>query len=236
MRSGADAMGKLWQSFDTPSSENMASAFGGELDLDKLLTRCVCDSTIQVVMLKDSDRAGQGRLLQTFQDTCSIRPHSWLESTCLPGYRNGPLRPMLDMLERSLCLQPDEPRPVRFAKLLRMLGQHGLESGEAAAYLLALLSLPLDECIDLLNAYSSAQMEATLSALASLIQALAAKRPVVLLLRDIQWCDPFTLRLLDLLAGSDLTVPILILLTNQAAFGSTIDGRLHAPYPRITAA
>jgi predicted ATPase len=140
------------------------------------------------------------------------------------------------MIERKLCLQPDEPLPVRFAKLLSMLGQYGLLSTEAAPYLLALLSLPLSERIDLLNGYSSAQMELTLWALASLIQALASTQPIVLLVRDIQWCDPFTLRLLDLLAISDVTVPILILLTNHASIGSTVDSRLHKPYPRITAA
>jgi predicted ATPase len=111
-----------------------------------------------------------------------------------------------------------------------------LESAESAAYLLALLSLPPDECIDLLHAYSPAQMESTLLALVSLIQALASKQPIVLLVRDIQWCDPFTLRLLALLAGSDLKAPILIVLTNHAASGSAIDSQLHTQYPRITAA
>ena len=73
-------------------------------------------------------------------------------------------------------------------------------------------------------------------AIVSLFQALASTQPVVLLVRDIQWCDPFTLRLLDLLAGSGLTVPILIVLTNHSTIGSTTDSRLHKSYPRITAA
>jgi hypothetical protein len=81
------------------------------------------------------------------------------------------------MIERNLCLQRDEPLPIRFAKLLRILEQYGLDSVEAAPYLLALFSLPLDQSIDLLDGYSSRQMEATLSALVSLIQAIAAQRP-----------------------------------------------------------
>jgi DNA-binding SARP family transcriptional activator len=233
-----DTLGKLRPPADTPSSEKMSPADSGELDLAKLLARCACasDSAVQVVLLNDPARISRTRLLQMFQHRYLRHPHSWIETNCLPNYRDSPLRPIVDMIERNLCLQRDEPLPIRFAKLLRILEQYGLDSVEAAPYLLALFSLPLDQSIDLLDGYSSRQMEATLSALVSLIQALAAQRSLVLLVRDIQWCDRFSLRLLDLLAGSGLTVPILILLTNQVAFGSTLDSRPHTPYPRIIAA
>src|SRR5262249_1102113 len=151
----------LRQSFDAFSSENMAAAVTRDLDLVKLLAHWdrVCDSNVQVIMLKDPAGTGWTRLLQTFQLRCSTQPHSWLETACLPSYQNSPLRPILDTIERKLCLQPGEPLPVRFAKLLSTLGQYELLSTEAAPYLFALLSLPLNERSDLLNGYSSAQME-----------------------------------------------------------------------------
>jgi DNA-binding SARP family transcriptional activator len=233
---GPDPLGKLRPPADTPNSEKMPPADSRELDLAKLLARCACasDSAVQVVLLNDPARISQTRLLQMFQHRYLTHPHSWIETNCLPNYRDSPLRPIVDMIERDLCLQRDEALPVRFAKLLRIL--YGLDSVEAAPYLLALFSLPPDQFVDLLDGYSSTQMEATVSALVSLIQALATQRPLVLLVRDIQWCDRFSLRLLDLLAGSGLTVPILILLTNQVAFGSTLDSRAQTPYPRIIAA
>jgi DNA-binding SARP family transcriptional activator len=210
---------------------------GFEYELAALLSRWhdVCAGRGQAVTLSDEDGASQARLLKTFRDVCAAQPSLWLEERCLSQHRRCPLHPILGLIQQALRLRSDEPLPARFAKLPRLLEQHGLGKTEASA-LLPMLALPAAERDELFELYAQDQQEATLGALVSLILAIAARQPVVLLLKDVHLGDPATLRLLDRLIGVGSAAPILVVLTNYAAFRPPWGAPIQARHTCVSAA
>jgi DNA-binding SARP family transcriptional activator len=206
----------------TPHKNANAMLSGFEHELARLQAewRRVCDGeTGQMVMLAGEGTKEQTRLLQSFCQLCTPQPHLWLEVSCLAQQRNSPYHPIAGLLQQALRVPPDDMLAVRLAKLLRRLNHPEL-APEAVPLLLSLLALPAHERATLLDLYAPEQRDALLRGLTSVVQALAARQPVVMLIKNLQWCDPATLDMLDLLINGSPAAPILVVLTTQAPAAS----------------
>ena len=82
----------------------------------------------------------------------------------------------------------------------------------------ALLSLPLPERYPALSMPPQRQKQKTMEAVLRVLQALAARQPVLFIVEDLHWGDPSTLELLSLLIDQGPTARILTLLVFRPEF------------------
>ena len=137
------------------------------------------------VFIRGEAGIGKSRLVRELRRT--VPAEAWLECDCLVEDRETPLRPLVDLLARS-----DEP-------LESLLTRYGMHLEETVPLLSALLALPMDAHYQPPVASRERQKELTLQALLSLLLAMAAAGPRVLVVEDLHWADPTTLELTGLL-------------------------------------
>src|SRR5262249_47050482 len=93
-----------------------------------------------------------------------------------------------------------------------------LDVPEVAPLLATLLSLPSADRYPPLALTPQRQKEKTLEAVLELLRAMAAQRPLLLVIEDLQWADPSTLELLDRLIARVPAAAICVLLTCRPDF------------------
>src|SRR5262249_55471823 len=74
------------------------------------------------------------------------------------------------------------------------------------------------------------QKEKTFEAVVGLLLALAAERPLLLIVEDLHWADPSTLELVDVLFGQVAAAPILVLMTSRPEVRPPWTARSHFTY------
>jgi predicted ATPase len=82
----------------------------------------------------------------------------------------------------------------------------------------SLLSIPLPDRYHLVSLPPQRQKQKTLEAVLSVLQALAARQPVLFIVDDLHWGDPSTLELLSLLMDQGPTARSLTLLVFRPEF------------------
>ena len=116
----------------------------------------------------------------------------------------------------------------RLEKLEHELNQHRLPLEECVPLFAPLLSLPIPEDRYAPLALSpQRQRQKTLETIVALLLGLAEQRRVLFILEDLQWSDPSTLELLDLLIDQTPTVGICCLLTFRPDFPPPWSGRAY---------
>src|SRR5262249_47337091 len=144
--------------------------------------------------------------------------------------------PVVELLGRVLGLDQElEDAADKAQRLAAQLAGHGFTLAEVMPLFLPLFSLPLGEPYAALDVSPQRQKALTLGAIASLLVAMAEKRPVLLLVEDLHWSDPTTLELLAQLVREAPSAPMCLLLTARPEFSpafSTI-GMLQLPLHRM---
>ena len=77
----------------------------------------VKDGLGQVVLLSGEAGIGKSRLVHAVQAQVAGEPHTRLECRCSPYYQHTALYPVIDLLERTLHLQREEPAEVKLEKV-----------------------------------------------------------------------------------------------------------------------
>jgi tetratricopeptide (TPR) repeat protein len=108
-----------------------------------------------------------------------------------------------------------------------VLGQATNNLGEVAPLLAALLSIPTGDRYPPLNLSAQKQKEKTLRALLTQVEGLAERQPVLMVWEDVQWSDPTSRELLDLIVDRVPSLPILAIVTYRPEFVSSWVGRSH---------
>ena len=169
--------------------------------------------------------------------------HERLHWFCAPQHRDSALRPVITQLERAAAFAPgDAPE----AKLRQAPGpaRTGDTTQEELALLAELLGLRGGRRRSRRRAEPARQRrKRTLAALVRQVEALAARRPVLVVFEDAHWADPTTLELLDLLVGRAAGLPLLLVVTLRPEFQPPWVGQAHVaelrlrpPGPRDSAA
>ena len=103
----------------------------------------------------------------------------------------------------------------RLDKLEAVLAQATNDLREAVPLLAALLSIPTGERYPPLNLGPQKQKEMTLRALVAQVEGLAARAPVLMLFEDVQWSDPTSLELYDLIIDRVPGLRVLLIVTSD---------------------
>jgi class 3 adenylate cyclase/predicted ATPase len=203
---------------------------GRELEVTLLHERWaqVKDSMGQVVVLSGEAGIGKSRLVQVLKEHATAEPHMWLECRCSPYHQNTALYPAIDLLQRVLQWQRDDPPDTRLQKLETALTPYHLALAEAVPLTAALLSLPLPaDRYPSLFLTPQHQKQKTFEVMLTLLLELASQQPVLLLVEDLHWVDPSTLDFLTLLVDQAPTTRLCILLTCRPMFRAPWEARAH---------
>ena len=189
----------------------------------------------QVVLIVGEPGIGKSRLVHRFRESLGDEPHAWIEGHCSPHQQGTPFAPIIDLLRQQLG-GSDDPRD-----RLRRLGDalDRARRRDDVPMVAELLGLEAgDRHAPLLVAPAEARRR-LLAALSGWLSDTARQQPVVLVLEDLQWMDPSTAELLDILADQAAVVPLLVLGTARREFQPSWRPRAHhlqLTLQRLTAA
>jgi class 3 adenylate cyclase len=163
---------------------------------------------------------GKTRILQAFaEDVASVDgAASILDCTGNPGYANSAFHPVLDMLRDLFGLEPGVT-PIAAARRVRDACARLALGDEATSLLTALLGLPPDSTAPELPAHSpQVRKQKTSGAIVEALVRSAGKRPMLLLVEDLQWVDNSTIELFVQLSKSIGKAAILVVFTARPTF------------------
>ncbi|MEO7729729.1 MAG: TOMM system kinase/cyclase fusion protein [Kofleriaceae bacterium] len=139
---------------------------------------------------------GKSRLARALRDRIADDARGFLALRCSPDTQHSALVPVIDLLELALGLNQEHRPDDKIARLERELAGLGAALPEAMPLFLRLLSLPIAAPYAPLDVSPPRHKALTLQAILSLLFAMAARRPVLLLAEDLHWADPTTMELL----------------------------------------
>ena len=166
----------------------------------------------RVVSLVGEPGIGKSRLAATL-DGVTAEAHLRVRFFCSPQRLASALHPFIEQLEHVAGFDRSDPVETRLAKLEALL-QPLNASAEHFGLLAALLSLPFGAApIAVLN-----RKEKIFEAWIAMVEALAAKQPLLMLFEDVHWIDPTSLELLSLALERVARLPVLALITARPEF------------------
>ncbi len=172
----------------------------------------------QVVLLSGEAGMGKSRLVQVLHERLADERHSWLEVRGSAYHQNSAFHLVIELLEQALLLSREDSAEEKVAKLEGALGRAGFPLSEVMPLFAALLSVPLPERYPPLLLSPEAQRQRTLEALVAWLFTLTQAQPMVLVVEDLHWIDPSTLKLFGMLLEQVPTGPLLLLLTFRPNF------------------
>ncbi len=172
----------------------------------------------QVVVIQGEPGIGKSRLVWQFRERLTGRPHSWLEGFCSSFEVNTPFAPNVGLLTSSFIWTTNNSPEERFNALERSLNEAGLKVEEAAPLIAELINLPLPDRYQPLLSPPEQRRRRLISVLVQWTSALARLQPLVLLLDDVQWADPSTLELHQVLVEQCARLPLMLIYTARPEF------------------
>jgi serine/threonine protein kinase/tetratricopeptide (TPR) repeat protein len=174
------------------------------------------------VLLSGEAGIGKSRLIQELRERVPPEHAIQLRLQCWSQFSTSAFHPIIEMMQR-LWLSPERsPR-----ENLRVL-EEGLALWELKplqVHLLAsLLSLPVAEQSFHQRFTPERQMEEVLEALGTLLLKASSMHPVILVVEDLHWADPSTLKLLGSLSERVERARVLVVLSARPEF--------RAPWPQ----
>jgi class 3 adenylate cyclase len=171
-----------------------------------------------VVLISGEPGIGKSRITQAVLDRLRNEPHTRLRYFCSPLQKDSELYPIAMQLERAAGFRRDDSAEERLTKLEILFSQAANDLSEAVPLLSDLLSIPSQGRYQPLNFSPQKRKEKTLQAKVTQIRGLAARQPVLMIFEDIQWSDPTSLELLDLLIELVPEIRALIIATFRPEF------------------
>jgi class 3 adenylate cyclase/tetratricopeptide (TPR) repeat protein len=208
--------------FESLRSGRLTGFVGREDELGRLIERwnLAQDGEGQVVLLSGEPGIGKSRILTELRGRLEAQKATSLRLHCSPYYVNSAFYPIIDNFERALRFARDDTAEQKLDKLeALMAGQYGRPS-EDLRFIAAMLSVPGGERYGAVAMIPQKFKDETLRALVDTTEAIARRQPTVMLFEDIQWADPTTLEVIDLLIHRIRNVPLLIVLTHRPEFSS----------------
>jgi class 3 adenylate cyclase/predicted ATPase len=199
---------------------------GRDEDLDLLLRRwrqAKADEG-RVVLISGEPGIGKSRLTAELSQRIEEEPHTRVRYFCSPHHQDSALCPFITQLEHAAGLAHDDSGEAKLGKLRELLVP-GARGDNEFALLAELLSLP--SAAANLNLSPQRKREMVFEALLSQLEALARRRPVLMIFEDAHWVDPTTRELLDLMIDRVRRLPVLLIVTFRPEFQQAWGGQPH---------
>jgi len=183
-----------------------------------------------LVMLSGEAGIGKSRVLRTFREKIADNPHSQVLYYGSAYHQNSAFYPVIDQLERALRFESNDSVELRLEKLQSEVSRLGLEVETIVPPLVTLLSLDTDDKVS--GGLQSEELKRRQQvAICSMIEAMSAEAPVLLVVEDAHWFDASSLELLVAVGERLNQSRLLIVMTHRPEF--TFAGRSGANQTQI---
>jgi class 3 adenylate cyclase/predicted ATPase len=180
--------------FEAMHGSGLTELVGREEELELLLQRWskAKSGNGKVVLLSGEAGIGKSRLTAALLERLTTEPHTRLRYFCSPQHTGSALYPFMNQMERAAGLAHDDTTQARLDKLDALLAQSSTPR-ENAALFAEILSLPNDGRYPALEMAPQQRRQRILEALATQIEALARRSPILMIFEDAHWADPTSL-------------------------------------------
>lgn len=192
------------------------------------------DGRGQVVFLSGEPGLGKSRVLQNFQTIVADDDCPAISFICSSYGQDTPFHPVVDFIERALRVGANATQEDTLNKLDAFLANLGLPQPEYASLIAAMLNISQVERYDVPTPTLEDRKSKTLDALIRVVNAIARKGPLLVLVEDLQWADPSTLEFFDLLVDGVSQSSTLMVLAFRADFEPQWGARPHFTGIRLT--
>jgi tetratricopeptide (TPR) repeat protein len=170
---------------------------------------------------------GKSRLVQTLKDGVIEEQNIRLTCQCRPHFKNTALRPVIELILRSMDIRRDDTPAQKLATLEQNLAALGFGLAEAVPVFGALLSIPFEPKYAPLGMPPDQQKMKTFEGLVSMLLRSAMNRPALLIIEDMHWVDHSTIEYLTALIDVLPTSRVLVVLTGRPEFHVPWSARAH---------
>jgi predicted ATPase len=212
--------------FEAATHGGLAALVGRHSEVSLLQDRWaqVVEGTGQVVCLSGEAGIGKSRLVHMLRSHVLAADALCLSASGEAYHQSTALNPIIDLVQDILGFERSDEASTRLAKLHQGLAKYGLGEARMPGVFAALLSLPGEAGQP---AAPAGTQKETLEAILTLLLALAARKPVLLVVEDLHWLDPSTLELLGLLIDQVPTANFLLLTAARPSFQPPWGARPH---------
>ncbi|MGH8703510.1 MAG: AAA family ATPase [Burkholderiales bacterium] len=182
----------------------------------------------QALLLSSEAGVGKSRLAHALAKRIVGRrcPQLWFH--CSPNLQTSPLAPLVRHLAVAADFSEDDDDDSELRKLAGLVPTEVTDPGDMVPLLADLLSVRYETKYARLNMSVQRQKHQLIQALLRLLEAVAARGPVLLVVEDLHWIDPSSEELIGILIDRLNTLPTLVVLTARPEFRSHWDeNRLH---------
>ena len=201
---------------------------GRDEELDLLLRRWAQakEGEGRVVLISAEPGIGKSRLTEALHERIAGEPHLRLRYFCSPHHRDSALYPIIGQLEHAAGFARDDGGAARRTKLAELVAASDV-GAEGYALFADLLSVPEVEAGAASALTPQQKKEKTFAALLGSLEALARRRPVLMVFEDVHWIDPSSLELLDRTIARVERLPVLLIATFRPEFLPSWVGQPH---------
>jgi transcriptional regulator with AAA-type ATPase domain/tetratricopeptide (TPR) repeat protein/energy-coupling factor transporter ATP-binding protein EcfA2 len=197
-----------------------------EIDLLHGLLQRAMDGQGQIVSVVGEAGVGKSRLVRELQRTLPAEAVTVLQGRCVSYGTNVPYLPVLDILHAVCGIQETDPLEVVDAKVRAVLERFGPTAEPWAPYVLHLIHPRRDTAVS--DSTPEAVKGRTFEALHQLVIEQQARRPLLLVVEDLQWIDRTSEELLAALALMLTGLRILLVTTHRPGYQPSWIGKSYA--------
>jgi TOMM system kinase/cyclase fusion protein len=181
----------------------------------------------RMVVVSGDPGIGKSRLVQALKDWVIDEQNTRLTCQCRPQFKNSALRPLIELITRSMDIRRDHGQDEKLAKIEAALAGLGFPLAQAVPLVASLLSVPFEHRYSPLDLSPEMQKVRTLETLVSMLQRTTGERPTLLIFEDMHWVDHSTIEYLNILIHVVTRARLLVVLTCRPEFRAPWSDREH---------
>ena len=169
-----------------------------------------------VVVVSGGRGIGKSRLIQALRVAVAGVEKETLHFQCSPLQVNTPLAPLIERDRQQAGIEQDDSPEEMVAKLQAILAVATADTQTPISYYGALHSIPACTGYTPANLSKPKELERALQVITDVVTSLSRRRPVLIIIEDVQWIDPTSVSLLErLMARIDRERLLLVVSHNE---------------------